>query len=361
MFDSLFLTYNFILQVELALFIIYLLYNGISIIITLTKNGSKQKIHVALQKLSETETYVHLQYNRFIKTFEDNDKCHVTFNKLKILEFLPYDDPNSISGSKTYADLIKDAYGYPNELDTEDTDVYSDIVEDEDIGDEDIGDFSNLPDLIPFAVVLKWNENIHPIFYDKDKFGKYIKNKNNELEKEWKSRILIENTPRGNVIMHYDVFNEGFVYYCDQSCVSYTILNAVAMKYVITYRCRDFFKDETCIPIGFTSPFIQFALDEQNIENDKKKATINALNNSSITDFSPFADLKSRGKTKTDFSTKTKSRGINEIEVIVSKNRFLSRGKIHNYDLTQKVSKRQVFLSSDPEYALTYQSYKKNE
>ena len=42
--------------------------------------------------------------------------------------------------------------------------------------------------------------------------------------------------------MHYDLYKNGFAYYCNDS-LNYNLLNAVAMKYVITFFCRDFFID----------------------------------------------------------------------------------------------------------------------
>jgi hypothetical protein len=91
------------------------------------------------------------------------------------------------------------------------------------------------------------NDNIEPIFYDKEELTRCLKEENNHLETIWKSRVLIENTSRGNVIMYYDAYKMGFTYYCDKSVVSYDVLNAVAMKYSTVYRCRDFFMDEACI------------------------------------------------------------------------------------------------------------------
>ena len=44
--------------------------------------------------------------------------------------------------------------------------------------------------------------------------------------------------------MYYDLFKQGFGYYSNDSVVSYKILNAMAMKYVIVFFCRDFFMDE---------------------------------------------------------------------------------------------------------------------
>jgi hypothetical protein len=59
---------------------------------------------------------------------------------------------------------------------------------------------------------------------------------NTELEKMWRTRILFENTPRGNVIMFYDPYKLGFSFYCDQKIISYDILNAIATKYVRMFR-----------------------------------------------------------------------------------------------------------------------------
>ena len=48
------------------------------------------------------------------------------------------------------------------------------------------------------------NENIESIFYDKEALSEFLKEEDNNLEKIWKSRVLIENTSRGNIIMFYD-------------------------------------------------------------------------------------------------------------------------------------------------------------
>lgn len=87
------------------------------------------------------------------------------------------------------------------------------------------------------------NTNIDEVFYSITKFQDIMKLESNYLERQWKTRILIETTPRGNIIMFYDTYKQGFAYYCDSNCIPYNILNAVAMKYVLTFYCRDFFVD----------------------------------------------------------------------------------------------------------------------
>jgi hypothetical protein len=70
---------------------------------------------------------------------------------------------------------------------------------------------------------------------------------NTDLEKKWKSNLLLETTPRGNIIMYYDAYKMGFAYFSDQKGISYDILNACAMKYVEIFRCCDLFVDEAII------------------------------------------------------------------------------------------------------------------
>ena len=93
-----------------------------------------------------------------------------------------------------------------------------------------------------------WNSNIDEVIKDQTGLTELLKDPNNDLEKKWRTRILIENTPRGNVIMFYDIYKRAFSYYCDQAVMPYDIMNAVAMKYVLTFHCRDLFVDSNVLP-----------------------------------------------------------------------------------------------------------------
>ena len=101
---------------------------------------------------------------------------------------------------------------------------------------------------------IDWNSNIEDEIKDPSQLAELLKNPNNDLEKKWRSRILIENTPRGNVIMFYDLYKQAFSYYCDQARTPYDIMNAAAMKYVMTFHCRDFFVDSNLVPNQTSSP-----------------------------------------------------------------------------------------------------------
>lgn len=135
-------------------------------------------------------------------------------------------------------------------------------------------------------ILQKRNENIASIMYS---FEKIEEKEEEELEKEWKSRILIENTPRGNVIMYYDTYKHAFAYAADQN-IPYPILNACAMKYVLTFQCFDFFVDTTVLPGSIVSPFSLLLESteqkEKEISQEKKKHLGISFPNA------PFAKLK---------------------------------------------------------------------
>jgi hypothetical protein len=54
-----------------------------------------------------------------------------------------------------------------------------------------------------------YNDNIEKIVYIKKEFFEILADPENPLENLWKKRILIENTPRGNIYMYYDIFETG--------------------------------------------------------------------------------------------------------------------------------------------------------
>lgn len=91
------------------------------------------------------------------------------------------------------------------------------------------------------------NHSISSEFYNKKQLKIALQNVNNEIEQGWKTRMLFENTPRGNIVMYYDPYKLGFAYYSDSTSIPYNLLNAVAMKYVRMFHCLDFFFDNQVI------------------------------------------------------------------------------------------------------------------
>jgi hypothetical protein len=169
-----------------------------------------------------------------------------------------------------------------------------------------------------------YNENIRQIFYLFDEYKSEIERSENTIEKEWKTRILYESTPRGNIVMYYDAYKRGFAYYADTS-ISYPFLNACAMKYVITFFCRDFFIDELYWPKGTHSPFYRLHLQDKKKALAPKNAKFDATKG-------PFAKLKN-GTNKEAIpvrkSVKTETKKDTGPEKM--QNKFLYLGKVCNF------------------------------
>lgn len=189
------------------------------------------------------------------------------------------------------------------------------------------------------------NKNINKEFYNKEAYKEEIKEENNELEKDWKRKILVENTPRGNVYMFYDSYKLSFSYYCDVN-ISYNILNAVAMKYCKMFKCADFFVDQNIIPWKKESSLIKI----HHIEEKKKQKGKDEKNKveKKNDDDAPFAKLKNYNvqkiKDKKDDKDKKK-----ETEKIINKitNKFIQVGKTYQMKLlTEEPVKKNVSFES---------------
>ena len=178
----------------------------------------------------------------------------------------------------------------------------------------------------------KMNDNIELSFYNPKSYLDAIASAENPLEAAWKRRILYEFTPRGNIVMHYDAYRHAFAYYADAS-IPYSILNAAAMKYVRTFLCRDFFIDESEIPIGFSSPFTR----THNIDggNSAQKAAKIDITKG------PFAKLK-QYSSNNEKPNSRKTGDATETSVVVAntkyltKNKFILLGKLYNFQILNR-------------------------
>jgi hypothetical protein len=167
-----------------------------------------------------------------------------------------------------------------------------------------------------------YNSNVETVFYDKKEFTEYMKTQNNEIENIWKTRILMENYSRGNIIMFYDAYKLGFSYYCDQNVVSYDILNAIAMKYVITYQCLPFFIDEMVLPEDY-----KVSLKIHYVEDKKEKRTVD-VNHS-------FAKLRNYNATTSTSENKNGNKTEDKL-----RNKFIYLGNIRNFKICQTPIKK---------------------
>lgn len=171
------------------------------------------------------------------------------------------------------------------------------------------------------------NANIPDTFYDKKLLQTALIEADNDLEKVWRRRILFENSPRGNVIMYYDPYKLGFAYHCDQY-LPYDILNTVAMKYVMTFKCYDFFMDELERPKDKPSGLLKIRA------NEEKKPILNKPKAENTIRDGPFAKLK----TYNTVSAKVETSKTKDKESVKDKQRncFINQGKIVNFQFLQK-------------------------
>jgi hypothetical protein len=87
--------------------------------------------------------------------------------------------------------------------------------------------------------------------YEEKYLKKYVELLGSSYDKETLSKsFVMEQTPLGNVIMHYDFQKELFVYYSDNN-IPYRYLETVARKYVCTFFCKELYieRHEVVVPI----------------------------------------------------------------------------------------------------------------
>ncbi len=196
--------------------------------------------------------------------------------------------------------------------------------------------------LATYETGLNLNANIDTLLYDKDARKRLLRDEPNETERLWKTRILYEPTPRGNIVMYYDMYRHGFAYYADQNSIPYSVLNAVAMKYVVIFFCRDFFTDEETISLERLSKSFE------DVEEKEKKQKGDQ--------FAKFKQYRSSENATPD----TKK----EVIKTTVKNKFISLGKLYNFQITQKHTQKPKLQDQPTSYSdmfgknLSYKAFK---
>ena len=180
---------------------------------------------------------------------------------------------------------------------------------------------------------VSYSSSISASFYQPQELKAVLDLQDNILESSWRTRILMESTPRGTVIMYYDAYKQGFSYYADTNSLPYPLLNAVAMKYVITYRCRDFFIDDKVTPVEKPSPLLTV------VQTDTKKTT--TVQKKLTNEINPF--LRSK-------RTIQKPEGVGSAEKEYSTNRFLYLGKCVNFKMLQTPAKKNKMNGFSSQY-----------
>lgn len=208
---------------------------------------------------------------------------------------------------------------------------------------------------------IKSSSQIDPLFYDKKSYKNVMMMvKENDCEKMWKTRILIKTIPQGgNIIMYYDPYKLGFSYYCDQH-MNYNILNSVAMNYVLTYHCYDFFFDECVTPEP--SPLLKLLEDDTPELTPSTGESTQVMKKVEIKDVlknAPLAKLKNYNKpalsvamaatvndkwggvnTEKKEKDKENDKKAKEDEKPKERNRFIYMGKVNNFCILKKQPKK---------------------
>jgi hypothetical protein len=138
--------------------------------------------------------------------------------------------------------------------------------------------------------------------------------------------------------MFYDAFKMGFAYYSDSYNLPYNLLNAVAMKYVMMFCCRDFFMDDLITPKDSPSPLIKIHAEEPEKKDKVKKITNRTSANGH---FAKLKDYKKIDKKPNPLDESVKKDA--EVEHIT--NRFICLGKTINFQFIQPMQNNLLKLN----------------
>lgn len=185
------------------------------------------------------------------------------------------------------------------------------------------------------------NSNIDPVLYDFDKRKEIFVSPDNELEKQWKSRILIENTPRGNVMIYFNPYLLSYQYYSDEQIIPYKILEQVATRYVILFRCKDFFIDVEKRPGNKILEVLQKEEDSLKSKKMKVNDITKCVNIQSETKdvFAALKDYRSEVKTTEAKTTEVKTKTEPKPKF---SNKFVRIGKMCEFNIIQKPTNKKI-------------------
>ncbi len=197
------------------------------------------------------------------------------------------------------------------------------------------------------------NSNIDPVLYDFLKRKEIFVSPDNQLEKQWKSRILIENTPRGNVMIYFNPYLLSYQYYSDEQIIPYKILEQVATRYVIMFRCKDFFIDPEKRPSNKILEVLQ--IEEDSLKSKKMKVNditkcVNIQSESKDV-FAALKDYRSEAKPTEAKPTEAKPTEAKPTEEPKAKkkteepkfsNKFVRIGKMCEFNITQKPANKKI-------------------
>jgi len=158
--------------------------------------------------------------------------------------------------------------------------------------------------------------------YENKYYDKYDSLETVELEEEYvkglKNSIIMENTPKGIVIMYYDFEKESFVYYCDTKNITYLYLETVARRYAINNNCKKLVID--------IKRQLENAKIKDTIKEDQHKISLTNKDKNNL--FASFKTYNRKGSGG--------SKNINKQFILrENANRYSYNGNINNFNMLQ--------------------------
>jgi hypothetical protein len=185
-----------------------------------------------------------------------------------------------------------------------------------------------------------------------------------------KHTFLVENTPFGNLMMHYDHSRESFVYYSDNT-IPYRFLEVASRRYVIQNNCKAIHVSMADELSEAEKKLQEKREKEQEKEEEKEKdktgenkepvkknvfAKLKNYNTSSVR--APNATKpKSNANTNSRPTPTSNPKTEENANIIVKEkaNRYSYEGKFANFGFLQKVDKKTV----DKRYQMSFAEFKK--
>lgn len=192
------------------------------------------------------------------------------------------------------------------------------------------------------------NLNIDNDLYDYEKRKEIFAEENNSCEQHWKRKLMYESTPRGNVIVYYNPYKHAFMYYSDENSIPYNIMQYIAKKYAVMFRCRDFYIDPETYPENRILEIMKKEEEALNVKSKKVKDITKCIdkdmnmNNKDI-----FATLKSYKQEVIEPNAKqTAAKPSSDKQPVKNKfsNTFIRLGKTCEFNIIQKPPDKNIAI-----------------
>lgn len=213
------------------------------------------------------------------------------------------------------------------------------------------------------------NMGIETEFYDSAEYNDAMNDAKNAIELRWRSNIM-HSTKYGSVFMHYDAYKQGFSYYSDKP-VPQKVLSAIAVDYVIRYKCRDFFMDEGYYPEDVKNPLMElyFPLKEKSIaprltegpfikRNAASKNKANETEKNKKGGKGPKKSKKALAAEKEAAEKRKEEQERAKKEARMRRNKFIHMGIIRNMELLKKPP-RTVRIETNIHFSGGWKDFKK--